>query len=253
MYAMMANLPAETTFDLSSLRCGVSGGAAMPPSVMERFEQRYGVLVYEGDGPTECSPVTSVNPIGGRRKALSIGVPIPGVEMKVMDEAGQEMSPGTLGEVCVRARSVMKGYWRQPEETRHVFHPGGWLRTGDIGRMDDEGYFYLVDRRKDMIIVHGINVYPRQVEDVLYRHPAVAEAAVVGVPDELHGEMPKAFIALKPGVDVSPHDIIRFCREHLGRFEVPRRVEIRPELPKSGAGKILKRALRDEELAKRKT
>jgi long-chain acyl-CoA synthetase len=251
MYAMMANLPAESSFDLTSLRCCVSGGAAMPPAVMERFEQRYGVPIYEGDGPTECSPVTSVNPIGGRRKPLTIGVPIPGVEMKVMDDAGQEVPVNTLGEVCVRGRSVMKGYWRQPEETRQVFHPDGWLRTGDIGKVDEDGYFYLVDRRKDMIIVHGINVYPRQVEDVLYRHPAVAEAAVVGVPDDLHGEMPKAFVALKPGVDVSPHELIRYCREHLGRFEVPRRVEIMSQLPKSGAGKILKRTLRDQKLQKR--
>ena len=250
MYAMMANLPAESSYDLTSLRCCVSGGAAMPPAVMERFEQRYGVPIYEGDGPTECSPVTSVNPIGGRRKPLTIGVPIPGVEMKVMDDAGQEVPINTLGEVCVRGRSVMKGYWRQPEETRQVFHPDGWLRTGDIGKVDDDGYFYLVDRRKDMIIVHGINVYPRQVEDVLYRHPAVAEAAVIGVPDDLHGEMPKAFVALKAGVDVSPHELIRYCREHLGRFEVPRRVEIMPQLPKSGAGKILKRTLRDQELRK---
>jgi long-chain acyl-CoA synthetase len=251
MYAMMANLPAESAHDLSSLRCAVSGGAAMPPAVMERFEQRYGVLIYEGDGPTECSPVTCVNPIGGRRKPLSVGVPVPRVEMKILDEHGVEVPVGELGEVCVRGRSVMKGYWKQPEETRNVFHEGGWLRTGDIGRMDEDGYFYLVDRRKDMIIVHGINVYPRQVEDVLYRHPAVAEAAVIGIPDDLHGEMPKAFIALKPGEDVRPRELIRYCREHLGRFEVPRRVEIVPELPKSGAGKILKRALRDLEMQKR--
>jgi long-chain acyl-CoA synthetase len=251
MYAMMANLAAEHTYDLGSLRCCVSGGAAMPPAVMERFERRYGVPIYEGDGPTECSPVTCVNPIGGPRKPLSVGVPIPGVEMKILDEHGAELPVGELGEVCVRGRSVMKGYWKQPEETRNVFHAGGWLRTGDVGRMDDEGYFYLVDRRKDMIIVHGINVYPRQVEDVLYRHPAIAEAAVIGIPDDLHGEMPKAFVALKPGEDVHPHELIRYCREHLGRFEVPRRVEILSALPKSGAGKILKRTLRDLETKKR--
>jgi long-chain acyl-CoA synthetase len=251
MYAMMANLPPEATYDLGSLRCGISGGAAMPESVLRRFEQRYGVRIYEGDGPTECSPVTCVNPIGGRTKLSSVGVPLPGVEMKILDEEGRELPAGDVGEVCVRGRNVMKGYWKQPEETLRVFHDGGWLRTGDLGRVDDEGYFYLVDRRKDLIIVHGINVYPRQVEDVLYRHPAVAEAAVIGVPDDLHGEMPKAFVALKPGEDVDGQELIRFCRQHLGRFEVPRRVEVRPSLPKSGAGKILRRALRDEELAKR--
>ncbi len=250
MYAMMANLPPDTTYDLSSLRCGVSGGAAMPESVLRRFEQRYGVRVHEGDGPTECSPVTCVNPIGGPTKVGSVGVPIPNVEMAILDDEARPLPVNTVGEVCVRGRSVMKGYWNQPEETRAVFHAGGWLRTGDLGKVDEDGYFYLVDRRKDMIIVHGINVYPRQVEDVLYRHPAVAEAAVIGVPSDLHGEMPKAFVALKPGEDVAARDLIRFCRAHLARFEVPRRVEIRTSLPKSGAGKILRRALRAEELSR---
>jgi long-chain acyl-CoA synthetase len=251
MYAMMANLPPGAAYDLGSLRCGISGGAAMPESVLRRFEERYGVRIHEGDGPTECSPVTCVNPIAGPTKVGSVGVPVPNVEMAILDDEGRPMPNDTVGEVCVRGRSVMKGYWHQPEETRAVFHVGGWLRTGDLGKVDADGYFYLVDRRKDMIIVHGINVYPRQVEDVLYRHPAVAEAAVIGVPNDFHGEMPKAFVALKPGEDVDARELIRFCRAHLARFEVPRRVEIRPSLPKSGAGKILRRTLRQEELAKR--
>jgi len=251
MYAMMANLPADQQYDFSSLRLCVSGGAAMPVSVLERFEKRYGVAIYEGDGPTECSPVTCVNPIGGKRKMLSVGLPIPGVEMKIMDDNGAELPVNSMGEVCVRGKNVMKGYWKQPEETAQSFH-GEWFRTGDLGKMDEDGYFYLVDRRKDMIIVHGINVYPRQVEEVIFQHPAVAEAAVIGVPDDFHGEQIKAFIALKAGYDLKPNEIIQHCRKHLGRFEVPRRVEVLPSLPKSGAGKILKRKLRDMEAEKRK-
>ncbi len=251
MYAMMANLPDDTNYDLSSLRMCISGGAAMPVPVLERFEKRYGVTIYEGDGPTECSPVTCVNPIGGKRKLLSVGLPVPNVEMKILDDDGNELPPGTIGEVCVRGANVMKGYWKRPEETAQAFH-GEWFRTGDLGKMDEEGYFYLVDRKKDMIIVHGINVYPRQVEEVIYKHPAVAEAAVIGIPDDFHGELPKAFVALKAGYDLKPNEIIHFCREHLGRFEVPRRVEILDSLPKSGAGKILKRELRQMEMEKRK-
>ncbi len=250
MYAMMANLPAEQEYDFGSLRFCVSGGAAMPVSVMERFEKRFGVTIYEGDGPTECSPVTCVNPIGGKRKMLSVGLPIPGVEMKIMDDNGVELPVNTMGEVCVRGKNVMKGYWKQPTETAQSFH-GEWFRTGDLGKMDEDGYFYLVDRRKDMIIVHGINVYPRQVEEVIFQHPAVAEAAVIGVPDDFHGEQVKAFVALKAGYDLKPNEIIQHCRKHLGRFEVPRRVELMPSLPKSGAGKILKRKLRDMEAEKR--
>jgi len=250
MYAMMANLPDDVNYDLSSLRICISGGAAMPVPVLERFEKRYGVTIYEGDGPTECSPVTCVNPIGGKRKLLSVGVPVPDVEMKIMDDDGNELPPDTIGEVCVRGANVMKGYWKQPEETANAFH-GEWFRTGDLGKMDEEGYFYLVDRKKDMIIVHGINVYPRQVEEVIYKHPAVAEAAVIGVPDDFHGELPKAFVALKAGYDLKPNEIIQFCRKHLGRFEVPRRVEFMDSLPKSGAGKILKRELRQMEMEKK--
>jgi len=145
----------------------------------------------------------------------------------------------------------MKGYWNQPKETAESFH-GDYFRTGDLGKMDEDGYFYLIDRRKDMIIVHGINVYPRQVEEVIYQHPAVAEAAVIGIPDELHGEMPKAFVALKPDQDIKPNEIIHYCRKHLGRHEVPRRVEFMENLPKSAAGKILKRKLREIEREKKK-
>ncbi|MBD3376871.1 long-chain-fatty-acid--CoA ligase [candidate division KSB1 bacterium] len=250
MYAMMVNLPTDKNYDLTSLRYGVSGGAPMPMSVLEKFEARYHVTIYEGYGPTECSPVVSVNPIGGKRKLGTVGVPIPGVEIRVLDENGQEVPAGEVGEVCVRGDNVMKGYWNQSEETEKVFW-GDWIRTGDLGKMDDEGYCTLIDRAKDLIIVHGINVYPRQVEDVLYQHPAVAEAAVIGIADEYHGEMVKAFVALREGQTAEPRELIQYCRQHLGKFEIPRRIEILDSLPKSGAGKILRRKLRDIEAEKK--
>ena len=250
MYAMMANLPEDQQWDLSSLRYGISGGAALPVSVLERFEERYGVTIYEGYGPTECSPVLTVNPVEGKRKVGSVGVVIPGVELKIMNEKGEELPVGEIGEVCARGDNVMKGYFKREEETKDSFF-GEWFRTGDLGKMDEDRYFYIVDRRKDMIIVHGINVYPRQVEDVIYQHPAVAEAAVIGIPDDFHGELPKAFVVLKEGHDIKPKDIIEHCRKHLGKFEIPRRVEFLDSLPKSGANKILKRKLREMEMEKK--
>ncbi|MBN1543104.1 long-chain fatty acid--CoA ligase [candidate division KSB1 bacterium] len=252
MYAMMTNLPQSKGSDLSSLRFCLTGGAPMPVSVQKRFEERYGLTVYEGYGPTECSPVVTVNPIGGKRKMGTVGVPIPNVEIQIQDEGGLVLPVGEIGEICVRGANVMKGYWNQPAETAQVFR-GDWLRTGDLGFIDEEGYCTIVDRSKDLIIVHGINVYPRQIEDVLYRHSAIAEAAVIGVADTLHGEQVKAFVALKAGEQVTPREIIAFCRQHLGRLKVPRWVEILPSLPKSGAGKILRRALRDYESDRHKS
>lgn len=251
MYAMMANIPKESEYDLSSLRYGISGGAALPVSVLENFENRYNVPIYEGYGPTECSPVLTVNPIGGKRKIGSVGLPILGVELKIMDDEGKELPVDTVGEVCAKGANIMKGYFKREEETKESFHDE-WFRTGDLGKMDDEHYFYIVDRSKDLIIVHGINVYPRQVEEVIYKHPAVAEAAVIGIPDDFHGELPKAFVALKEGYDLKPQDIIKHCRQHLGKFEIPRRVEFLDSLPKSGANKILKRKLREMEIGKKK-
>ncbi|HOJ39541.1 MAG TPA: AMP-binding protein, partial [bacterium] len=166
-----------------------------------------GVLIYEGDGPTECSPVTAVNPVGGRRKISSIGLPVAGVEMKIVDESGRELPDGCVGEIVVRGENVMKGYLHREVETREAFF-GDWFRTGDLGYRDKDGYFFIVDRRKDMIIVNGMNVYPRMVEEVLYRHPAVAEAAVVGQAHPLHGEVPKAVLVLKPGMSASREEII---------------------------------------------
>lgn len=244
MFNVLLKLPAEHTVKFRSLKFSISGGAAMPVEVMKQVEERFGVPIYEGDGPTECSPVTCVNPIGGKRKPGSVGPPLPGVEMKIVDEQGRELAQGQVGEICVRGPNVMKGYWRRPEETRDAFF-GEWFRTGDLGMKDEDGYFFIVDRKKDLIIVNGMNVYPRVVEEVLYKFPPVREAAVIGEPHELHGEVPVAYMALKDGAKASAGDVRAFCRDNLGRHEVPRKVYFLPDLPKNAAGKILKRALRN--------
>lgn len=243
LYIRLLDLPESDWPKLRSLRVCVSGGAALPLEVMQRFEQRYAKPIYEGDGPTECGPVTCVNPVGGIRKPGSVGLPIPGVEMTVMDEQGGMLPDGETGEICVRSPSVMLGYWRQPEATRAAFH-GDWFRTGDLGYRDVDGYFYLVDRLKDLIIYNGVNIYPRAIEEVLYRHPAVREAAVVSEPDSVHGEVPVAYVALQAGMTVSDEEMLAGCRAALGRHEVPRKIYVLPDLPKTATGKILKRALR---------
>lgn len=243
MFSVLLRLPDSEVEKMKSIRFAVSGGAAMPVEVMRQFEEKFGILIYEGDGPTECSPVTCVNPIGGLRKPASVGQEIPGVEMCILDEAGQERPVGEMGEICVRGANVMKGYWKQPEETANSFF-GDWFRTGDLGNMDEDRYFYIVDRMKDMIIVNGMNVYPRVVEEVLYQHPAIAEAAVVGQTSGLHGEVPIAFLALKENCETTDKNLRAFCRERLGRHQIPKRFHILPSLPKNAAGKILKRELR---------
>ncbi len=243
MYNLLLRLPEKHTQQIAKLRFCVSGGAAMPAEIMKQFEKRFGVLIYEGDGPTECAPVTCFNPIDGLRKPQSVGQTIPGVEMKIMDETGKEKAPGEVGEICVRGPNVMKGYWKQPEETAQSFF-GDWFRTGDLGTEDEDHYFYIVDRIKDLVIVNGMNVYPRMVEEVLYRHNAVREAAVIGQPSRLHGEVPVAYISLIEGSQVTEQEIRAFCFDHLGRHEVPKTVTFLDELPKNATGKIMKRELR---------
>lgn len=245
MYNVFLRLPEQYTDAFQTLKYCISGGAAMPVEVMKQFEERYGKPIYEGDGPTECSPVTCVNPVGGERKPGSVGVPVPLVEMKIMDDNGQEVPDGEDGELCVRGPNVMAGYWKRPDDTEQAFF-GEWFRTGDVGRKDEDGYFYIVDRKKDMIIVNGMNVYPREVEEVLYEHPAVREAAVIGEPHKLHGEIPVAYIALVEGRDADAATLRAFCRESMGRHKVPRKVFFLDELPKTSTGKILKRALRKD-------
>lgn len=243
MFNVMLRLPDSAVSKLASLKFAVSGGAAMPMEIMRQFEAKFGKLIYEGDGPTECSPVTCVNPIGGLRKPASVGLPVPDVQMKIVDDHGQEVPHGTVGEIVVRGPNVMKGYWNHPEETKAAFF-GEWFRTGDLGTEDDDGYFCIVDRKKDMVIVNGMNVYPRVIEEVLYQHPAVREVAVVGQPDALHGEVPVGYVALKEGATATPEELRKFCRDHLGRHEIPRHIHLVPALPKNAAGKIMKRELR---------
>ncbi|NOX96488.1 MAG: long-chain fatty acid--CoA ligase [Nitrospirae bacterium] len=243
MYAVLANIsPAK--YNISSWRLAISGGAALPVEVMHAFESKYKVLIYEGDGPTECSPVTSVNPIGGKRKPGSIGLPVPGVEMKIVDEEGKYLPPEKIGEIVVRGPNVMKGYLNQPEATAEAIKDG-WFHTGDIGKKDRDGYFYILDRKKDMVNVAGFNVYPREIEDVLYTHPKIAEAAVVGVlHDGLRGEVPKAFVVLREGEEMSREEVISYCQSKIANYKVPRYVEFRKDFPRTPIGKVLKRALR---------
>ena len=243
MYNVLLRMPEEQVRRWSSIRYCVSGGAAMPEAIMHQFEERFGMPVCEGDGPTECSPVTCVNPVDGVRKPASVGLPVPEVEMEIYDDAGQRIGIDSIGEICVKGPNVMKGYWNLPEETAESFF-GEWVRTGDLGYKDADGYVYIVDRKKDMIIVNGMNVYPRMVEELLYAHPAILEAAVVGEPSELHGEIPVAYVVLKEDEQLAAAEIRAYCRENLGRHEVPRKIQLCPNLPKNAAGKILKRELR---------
>ena len=245
MYNLLLRLPKAQMTQWSTVRYGLSGGAAMPVAVMRQFEERFGIPIHEGDGPTECSPVTCVNPIGGECKPASVGLPVQDVAMAIFNDDGDQVPVTEIGEICVRGPNVMKGYWNQPEATAETFF-GEWLRTGDLGYMDEDGYFFIVDRKKDMIIVNGMNVYPRMVEEVLYRHPKLAEAAVVGEPNERHGEVPVAHVVPQEGAQVSVAEVRAYCLENLGRHQVPRKVIIRSSLPKNAAGKILKRELRRE-------
>lgn len=243
MFSTLLRLPAPFTPKLASLRFCASGGAAMPAEVMKQFEERYGKSIYEGDGPTECSPVTCCNPIGGKRKLGSVGRVVPDVEMRIVDDEGNDLARGEIGEICVRGPNVMKGYWQRPDETADAFF-GEWFRTGDLGYVDEDDYFFIVDRKKDMIIVNGMNVYPRVIEEILYQFEPIREAAVVGEPHDLHGEIPVAYVALKEAGTADAASIRAFCREYLGPHEVPRKVHILQELPKTATGKIVKRELR---------
>ncbi|HMP73630.1 MAG TPA: long-chain fatty acid--CoA ligase [Kiritimatiellia bacterium] len=243
MYGSLLKLPETEIPKFQSLRVCVSGGAAMPIELMNQFEAKFGKEIYEGDGPTECSPCTCVNPIGGPRKIGSVGQVIPRVEMKILDDHANELPTGEVGEICVRGPNVMKGYWNQPEETAASFF-GEWFRTGDLGKVDEDGYFYILDRIKDMIIVNGMNVYPRVIEEVLYKHPAIREAAVVGQPDSVHGEKVIAHVVLHEGQTLDAPAVRAYCREHLGRHEIPRDIRFLPQLPRNAGGKVLKRELR---------
>jgi long-chain acyl-CoA synthetase len=243
MYALLLHHPCERDYDLSSLRHCLTGGAPMPLEVMKAFEERFDVTILEGFGLSETSPVASFNVPGRPRKAGSIGYPVWGVEMRVVDENDAPLGTDERGEICIRGHNVMKGYLGRPEATKEALR-GGWFHSGDIGYRDEDGCYWIVDRKKDMILRGGFNVYPREVEEVLYGHPAVAEAAVVGVAHPSHGEEVKAIVALKAGQRVTAEEIIAFCKERLAAYKYARIVEFRDELPKGPTGKILKRELR---------
>ena len=247
LYVAFNNFPGIEKRDLKSVRACISGSAPLPLEVAERFEKLTGAKLVEGYGLTEASPVTHCNPLYGERRLGSVGLPLPGVDAKVVDEEGKEVPLGEVGELIVKGPNVMKGYWNRPEETQKALKDG-WLFTGDLARMDQDGYFYIVDRKKDMIIAGGYNIYPREVEEVLYGHEAVQEAAVVGVPDPYRGETVAAFIVLKEAYrgKVTEKDIEAFCRANLAAYKVPRIIQFREGLPKSSVGKILRRELRDE-------
>lgn len=244
MYTVLVNMNNEDKFDLSSLRVCISGGSSLPVEILHKAEKKFGLTITEGYGLSETSPVATMNPTNSSRKPGSIGIAIPGVTVKIFDEQDQEVVANQVGEVVVKGPNVMQGYYNLPEATAEALRHG-WLHTGDIGKMDEDGFVYIVDRKKDLIIVGGLNVYPREVEEVIYTHPAVVEAAVIGVADKLRGEAVKAVVVLKPGVDLTGKELLKYCRERLATYKVPRYVEFRDSLPKTGSGKILKRALKD--------
>ena len=229
-------------------RLCISGSAPLPVQVLKDFEAKYGIPLIEGYGLSEASPVVSKNPIHGVRKPGSIGLPVPNVEVSAQDDSGKILGVGEAGEICVRGGNVMLGYWNQPEETARAFR-NGWLLTGDIGYRDADGYFYITDRKKDMLLVNGINVYPREIEEVIYQFPGIKEVAVIGVPDVRKGEQPVAFVAAAEGQTVDEKALFQFVRGKLADYKVPKRIVFMPALPRNATGKILKTALRQQPLA----
>ena len=247
MYVAINTYPQVTKYNISSIRTCLSGSAPLPVEVQETFEELTGGNLVEGYGLTEASPVTHCNPLAGMRKRGAIGLPLPGTECKIVDpNTWEEVAVGEEGELAVKGPQVMTGYWNKPLETKAAMRDG-WLFTGDIARMDEDGYFFVVDRKKDIIIAGGFNIYPREIEEVLYRHPAVKEVAVAGIPDAYRGETVKAYLVLKPGEEASAEEIMEYCRGELAAFKAPRIIEFRDELPKTIVGKVLKRRLLEEE------
>lgn len=242
MFAYLLNQPAIKPKDFSSLRFVFSGGAPLAVEMIKSWEERFGIPLVEGYGPTEASPVVTLNTLEGQRKPGSVGVPVPDVCVKIVNENGEEVPTGETGELLVSGPNVMKGYFENPEATHQAIREG-WLHTGDLAKKDEEGFIYIVDRKHDMVIVGGFNVYPREVEEVLYAHPKVLEAGVVGVRDQFKGEAVKAYVAPKPGSGLSFDEIMEHCKENLAPYKVPRFIEFRESLPKSDTGKILKKDL----------
>ncbi len=245
MFIAWVNTPGLESYDLSSLRIVNSGAAALPREVLSRFKEATGIEIQEGYGLTETAPVSHSNSAAPRVKPGTIGWPIPGVEARVVDEQDRDVPQGQEGEIILRGENVMVGYWGREEDTAEALR-GGWFHTGDIGTVDEEGYYTIVDRKKDMINAGGFKVWPREVEEVLFAHPAVREAAVVAIPDPYAGERPLAYVALKAGQTATADDLIAYCKSRLASFKAPSRIEFRDDLPKLPTGKVLRRVLRDE-------
>ena len=243
MFVYLLNFPEADRFDTSSMKLWGSGAAPLPVEIVEPFEARFGGRLLEGYGLTEAAPVVSAHRYSGERRLGSVGQPIPGVQVAIVDDEDRRLRPGEVGEVCVSGPNVMLGYYRMPEETAKTVR-GGWLHTGDMGRVDADGFLYIVERKKDLIIRGGFNIYPREVEDVLYAHAAVAETAVVGVPDPLMGEDVVAFVVQKAGATTTAEALIAFCQDRLAKYKCPKHVRFVETLPKSPIGKILRKELR---------
>ena len=238
-------------YNVSSIKYCISGSAPMPVDHFDKFQQATGAIICEGYGLSEASPVTHINPAHKIRKHGSIGIPLPGTDAKIVDAdlGGDALPPGKIGELCIRGPQVMSGYYLREDETADVLR-NNWLYTGDIAYMDEDGYFFIVDRKKDMIINAGFNIYPREIDEVLYAHPKIKEAVAIGIPHHNRGEAIKVFVVLKDGETMEKADVVAYCREKLAAYKVPRLVEFRTELPKTMVGKVLRRALREEELKK---
>lgn len=246
IYSVLNSYKEIKKHDISSINFCISGAAPLPITILEEFERLTGGIILEGYGLSEASPVTHCNPTKGKRKVGSIGLPMPDTDCRIVDiETGKEVPPGQEGELCIKGPQVMKGYWQKHEETHQALR-NGWLLTGDIARMDEEGYFYIVERKKDMIISEGFNIYPREVEDFLIQHPRIADASIIGIPDKLRGERVIAYIVLKEGEVSTQEEITKFCRDNLAKYKVPKKIIFRDKIPTNIAGKKLRRVLRED-------
>jgi len=248
LFNALLNHPDFGKLDFSSVRLAVGGGMAVQKAVAERWRQVTGTPLIEGYGLTETSPSATANPMSNGEFSGSIGVPMPSTEVVLRDDQGRDVPNGETGEICIRGPQVMAGYWQRPDETAKVIGKDGFLHTGDIGIMDDKGFIRIVDRKKDMILVSGFNVYPNEIEQVLAMHPGVLECAAIGVPDEHSGEVPKVFV-VKKDPQLTEQDVLEHCKKELTGYKRPKYVEFRSELPKTNVGKILRRALREEKKA----
>ena len=246
IYSVINSHREISKYDVSSIKFCLSGAAPLPVTVLEEFEKKTGGLLLEGYGLSEASPVTHCNPIKGKRIVGSIGMPVADTDCRIVDvETGEVLPQGEVGELCVRGPQIMKGYWNRPDETEKTLKDG-WLFTGDVARMDEDGYFYIVERKKDMIISEGFNIYPREIEEFLLTHPEIRDAAVVGVPDKLRGERVIAYVVVKEGDKTAADEIIKFCRDNLVKYKVPKKVIFKDDIPTNIAGKKLRRVLREE-------